>query len=659
MQSELKSLSKIFSESIFRIPDYQRGYSWQEKQLRDFWTDIEQLQPSQSHYTGVLTLEPVGADIYGRWDDDQWIIEAKNFVPLYVVDGQQRLTTAIVLLQAILEAAGQTDLNYTSPSEIRKKFIFESRDGGISRSYIFGYERDNPSYEFLKQSIFGEQSQNHSTSEETIYTRNLNAAKEFFADRLKDATTPQLESIYTKLTQNLLFNIFYIEPALDVFVTFETMNNRGKPLSHLELLKNRLIYLSTKVDLDTHDRDSLRRTINESWKTVYHFLGKGRARVLQDDVFLRTHFLTYFGPKLPREATQDEDTLGDFTVHRYLHEDYFKDYLLEDIFSPKRLRADAEQPLAVEDIFSYAMDIKSLVELYYRVSNPGESDFTAQTKVRLEQISRLGNYSGILLAITTVGEAITQESKNALLDSVERFLFLQKFRSYRFNETSLMQLALKLSMGEFQPEEVKRKLDSTCDAFLASPDFFDSLSKIGKDLGYYSWNPLRYFMFEYEQYLRTRSKASRSALDWADFSKEDFDTDHKTIEHIYPQTGTNPYWRDRFLKYPIRERNILKNSLGNLLPISKPKNSALGNKPFPDKKGSVTQHVGYAYGCLSEVEVAQESDWTAISIARRGLRMLDFMEKRWNIKIGTNEDKLKALGLGFVSTREGISIDSL
>jgi hypothetical protein len=56
MQSELKSLSKIFTETIFRIPDYQRSYSWETKQLKDFWTDIEQLKIGKSHYTGVLRM---------------------------------------------------------------------------------------------------------------------------------------------------------------------------------------------------------------------------------------------------------------------------------------------------------------------------------------------------------------------------------------------------------------------------------------------------------------------------------------------------------------------------------------------------------------------------------------------------------------------------
>jgi uncharacterized protein with ParB-like and HNH nuclease domain len=40
MQTDLISISKILSENIFRIPDYQRGYSWTEKHLKDFWIDI-------------------------------------------------------------------------------------------------------------------------------------------------------------------------------------------------------------------------------------------------------------------------------------------------------------------------------------------------------------------------------------------------------------------------------------------------------------------------------------------------------------------------------------------------------------------------------------------------------------------------------------------
>ena len=231
MQSELLSLSKIFSEAIFRIPDYQRGYAWQEKQIKDFWSDIQQLAEGKNHYTGVLTLEPVDDEFYKRWDDDLWIIQSKKYAPLYVVDGQQRLTTAVLLMHGILDKIADDDrLNFTSRADIRKKFIFESKDEGISRSYIFGYEKDNPSYEYLKREIFGETSEQHATLDDTIYTKNLRGAKKYFAELLAPMTIEEVEVIYTKLTQHLQFNIFYIEEELDVFVTFETMNNRGKLL---------------------------------------------------------------------------------------------------------------------------------------------------------------------------------------------------------------------------------------------------------------------------------------------------------------------------------------------------------------------------------------------------------------------------------------------
>jgi uncharacterized protein with ParB-like and HNH nuclease domain len=93
------------------------------------------------------------------------------------------------------------------------------------------------------------------------------------------------------------FNVYELEQELDVFVVFETTNNRGKPLSRLELLKNRLIYLSTLLPssaVKEEDRDALRRNINDAWKTVFEFLGREKDQALDDDDFLRAHWIMYF-----------------------------------------------------------------------------------------------------------------------------------------------------------------------------------------------------------------------------------------------------------------------------------------------------------------------------------------------------------------------------
>ncbi len=89
-------------------------------------------------------------------------------------------------------------------------------------------------------------------NEETIYTNNLDNAKLFFKNQIASANKSEIEDFYKRVTQNLLFNIFTISEEIDVCVAFETMNNRGRPLSYLELLKNRLIYLSLKLNESQH-----------------------------------------------------------------------------------------------------------------------------------------------------------------------------------------------------------------------------------------------------------------------------------------------------------------------------------------------------------------------------------------------------------------------
>lgn len=662
MQSELKSLSRIFSETIFRIPDYQRGYSWQLKHLKDFWSDIEQLSLGQSHYTGVLTLEPARPSDYQRWDDDIWIIESKRYSSLYIVDGQQRLTTAVILVQAIIERIQDDEmLNYTTKADIRRKYIFESKDGGISRSYIFGYEKDNPSYEFLKKSIFGESSINHSVDESTVYTANLLSAKDFFSQRLRDLSLIKVEEIFTKLTQHLQFNIFYIEPELDVFVTFETMNNRGKPLSHLELLKNRLIYLSTKFDTEKTEREHLRRAINESWMTVYHYLGKAATRRLTDDVFLRAHFLCYFGPTLPKKDVEEGDDERYLVASYVRRDEKYKDYLLEEVFTARRVVDTHKNKLSVHDIYSYAKDIKNAVKSYYEVTTPESSPWPDEQKILLSRINRLGFFDIFFFSVALMRKIKDAEGRERALLAAERAGFLYRMRPYFFssNGFDMEQDALRLLGGDRSPEEIARQLNALSDRFAASTDFTDALRGIGKNNGYYSWGAIRYFMYEYEQHLRKLSKTTRQLLHWEAYKAEGFDSDHKTIEHIYPQRATDPYWKTQFSEFSVIERNTLRNSLGNLLPASNGKNASLSNKSFEAKKGSTTNQVGYRYGCLSEIQVAHEQDWGAKEILRRGVALLSFMEERWSVALGDDAKKVELLGLTFVPKRLGIALDRL
>ena len=88
------------------MPDYQRGYAWEDEQLREFWEDLDLIEPGRRHYTGTVVLR----------DRSQSIQDEDREVPLEVfdvVDGQQRLTTCTLLLDRVydhLEALGDTDV---------------------------------------------------------------------------------------------------------------------------------------------------------------------------------------------------------------------------------------------------------------------------------------------------------------------------------------------------------------------------------------------------------------------------------------------------------------------------------------------------------------------------------------------------------------------
>jgi hypothetical protein len=666
MKTELFTVSKIFNECIFRIPDYQRGYSWLPVHLKDFWADIEQLADGKSHYTGVLTLEPVPAPVWSEWNDDRWIITSRRYAPYFVVDGQQRLTTISILLHCILSASNGADLNFTPIDIIRRKYIFDTKATDHVRSYMFGYEKDNPSYEYLKTRIFDETSDSYSTGEATIYTKNLKDAKVFFMDKVSNLNQEQLDNLFSKVTQQLVFNVYEISEEIDVSVAFETMNNRGKPLTTLELLKNRLIYLASQMTYtDNEGGLHLRRVINDAWKTVYHNLGKNENRPLPDDEFLRTHLAVYYQTNLTKELPSDPDeAMRAISIANKVVENP-STFLLAVLFARRRLTSTDHDGLPHLDpnlLHEYSSHLKKSVQIYFKLSTPEVDGYSDNEKVLLEQIGRLRGYGASPLVLALFHKEKKAANRVAVLAAHERYHFLLTLRygSQRLFQTKkLLNVEFaKFIRGKLTPQELITFYDNNVDARYKNENVADVLGEwIKNGLGYYGWRGINYFLFEYEISLRDQSKTGRNKIDWDVFCVEDYDSEYASVEHIYPQVARVHYWTERFKKFNATERRALKNSLGNLVALSKPKNSSLSNKSFPEKLERTQDTVGFRYGSYSENEVASYAEWTAENIVDRGIKMLTFLESRWNFPIGGTEAKIKALGLSFMLTKGYLSLN--
>ena len=431
--NELQSLSQIFQNKLFRIPDYQRGYAWQDSQLRDFWEDLINLQLERYHYTGLLSMKILNKkEAAALGNDDQWLLRS-GFKAYHIVDGQQRLTTFVILLNEIIEYVKKLPenkdkseeiiyLGYENLRDIRAKYICRKMPpDGLIITYMFGYENDNPSAEYLKYKVFGQKY--GGTIKETYYTKNLKYAKEFFAKEIHDFYAKKniegLSQIYQKLTLQLMFNIHEIEDDYDVFVAFETMNNRGKKLTNLELLKNRLIYLTTlynKDVLDEQNEVALREMINKAWKEVYYQLGRNENEPISDDEFLRAHWIMYFA-----YSRKKGDDYIKFLLRKFSHKSIFENVMAavqaepeaDDIIDPETEddEAEVEVPevasgefLQPKEIAEYVNSLNETAEYWYYTFYPEEcKELSQEEQLWLDRLNRIGiGYFRPIVAVSLI-----------------------------------------------------------------------------------------------------------------------------------------------------------------------------------------------------------------------------------------------------------------
>lgn len=638
--SKLLSLTEIFNEKFFRIPDFQRGYSWQDKQLEDFWEDLCNLSNDRLHYTGLLTVEPMPETNIA--DEDKWLC-TKGLKAYYLIDGQQRLTTSIILINEILGRIDDHEgINFAPKQSWINKFLYNSY-GDHYKSYVFGYEKDNPSDEFFKTKILNQESStSDKVPEQTLYTSNLQNAKEFFSIKLECLDNEKLSSLFQKLTSKFKFNFYEIDSDLDVFITFETMNNRGKALSNLELLKNRLIYLSTILSNNDQEKRLLRKDINETWKTIYEYLGKNKDKPLDDDDFLKNHWIMYF------------------QYHRREADSYAK-FLLNEHFTVRKI---ASSELNFGHIKKYIDSLNTSIKSWFFLFNPSYSQYSEETKEWIEKINRLGMGAFPPLLMASLNKDLEPQIAQ-LLQLVERFVFLVfrvTHRQSNIKNSYFYKLANDYFENNTTYEGVVKGIRNSIDG--KNQDNEGNTHYIGlfnlnyfltyisenydKGDGFYDWSGLRYFLFEYELYLQNIAKGNYK-VEWSDFSKR---KKEDTIEHIYPQTPKDNCWDKDFNNYGKTEKNFLLNSLGNLLLLSRSKNSELQNFCFDYKvkhKNTSGNEVGYFNGSYSEIDVSLNKEWTSKEIYDRGLKMLRFLEHRWEINIEEWDiSPQKLLGLDFI-----------
>lgn len=596
--NNILSVEELFSLRVFRVPDYQRGYAWETQQWEDFIDDLEFLSPGKDHYTGTVVLHQQNKNLRDE--------EGKSHTLFDIVDGQQRLTTVIILLSCISAAFDKT--NSTLAAGVRKSYVCFQ---GMNHQPTYKLQLNSDCHDYFVNSILA---QCPGPQGPTIAAHErLRSAQKYFEDYISRKSSdlnsefaPWLMSFYEKITQRLKLVHYAVGDSADVGVIFEVMNDRGRPLSELEKVKNYLLYLSTKLSVNS---EAFSQQVNDTWAKIFRqLMAAGLGTKDDEDRLLRSHWLMVYDYDR-KQWDGSKSIKRRFNLKNY---DEKHKLLLGELVKYVRSLCDS--------LTAYCDAMRPNAPSAFRIFDDSKRRALRKSGEELRRIKVTAPFLPLLIAC-----------RLRFADDAEQYLYLLKvcelyaFRVYRVAERRSNAGESKLFQLGNEVYADKSKFKQTVAEILARmehycPDrtfktFFDP----EQERNWYQWSGLKYFLYEYEESL-AGSKPVKITWDALDHSE-------KTIEHILPQTPDHKYWKERF---DAAERKKCMHDIGNLCLTED--NSVYLNKQFPDKKGKPGEGRCYANSNLFiERELAVFSDWTPNSVAKRRKALMDWYRTRWAV----------------------------
>lgn len=271
--TEAGLLSFLQKSPQFVIPIYQRSYSWTEKQCRQLWDDIVRAGKNDS-----IAVHFIGSIVY----IEQGLSQISLKAPLLVIDGQQRLTTVMLLIEALARVLGEDDepVDGFSSAKLREYYLTNRLEKGDRFFKLLLSQTDCAS---LKAII------KHTEQPKELslrVTQNFDLFSELLAG-IKDDLVP----ICRGLAKLVVVDIALSRDSDNPQLIFESMNSTGKELSQADLIRN-FILMGLEPELQTH-------LYEEYWRPMEQDFGQ-EAYSTQFDGFMR-HYLTVRTGDIPRE----------------------------------------------------------------------------------------------------------------------------------------------------------------------------------------------------------------------------------------------------------------------------------------------------------------------------------------------------------------------
>lgn len=505
-------LVELLSSRLFKIPQYQRAYSWESKQRKNLFDDI------RKSYLAKNDNDHFMATIVGL-RREEISIGTDEFQEVDIVDGQQRLTTLILLFKALAETLDRSNPDEKKTGEQIDEILVKqdktsplllqtNHDGS---EYFADYIRDGKETDYNKAKTLADRE----------ILRAIKECKTFVKEWQDGGNS--LIKLVAHLKNRLTFIFHEIHDEKLVYTVFEVLNSRGLAVSWFDRLKSML--MSIVFEAEGGNKDATIKEIHELWAGIYRIIGLRQG--------------------LSTEALRFAATLKS------------KD-------SPSR-------PLGEEDAVELLLEISErkpdrVIGVTKWVKSVTEAVEKLRANQRRNAVTKIVQARLVAVAVNLRSD-LTTEDKNKILRRWENVTFRiygmcgQDARKATGDYTQLAWQVVKKDLSVNDIMKGLSKIGSSRDEYKCN----EAVKKLQKSNRYSSWEEeLRYFFRRYEEFLMRQARQNFDNEHWEHIWEKSASA---SIEHILPQKTKKDYvhW------------------LGNLVILPPKLNSKLSAKQPKDK----------------------------------------------------------------------------
>jgi len=541
---------------IYRIPRFQRDYSWGNDEWEDLWADIRAMLETDgepSHYMGYLVLQS---------SDDKFFD---------VIDGQQRLTTISLVVLAVLkniqrliDAGDEAEANSRRLEQIRQTYVGYLDPVTLNARSKLTLNRNNDSYyqNYLVQ--LGHLPLHGLCASERLLRRAFEWFDKQVDHHLKTSKGEEgkrLAQLVENISDRLFFTVITVTDELNAYKVFETLNARGVRLSATDLLKN---YLFSILDRNGENGDSSDHDLHSLEGRWEHMVDKLQSERFPD--FLRVHWNSRHDFSRQSDLFKTirarvNDRRGVFTLLREMDEDL-----------------DSYLALSSPLVSEWPQDDKKLVEILrtFKVRQPFPLLLAAKRQFSATDFTGLLRSTMVIsLRYNIIGAFSTGEQER-----VYNFVAKQVAK----NDINTLASALQAMRSIYIDDRTFRAAFS---------------EKIIRTTDSRNKKVVRFILLALEKYLSGQVP--------------DFSSDTFNVEHILPQNA-----EDGWGGFSNEEASGLVYRLGNMTLMSMGDNRDIGNEEYASKRTvysqsgfEITRKIAREYSQWTPATIAARQDWMA------------------------------------------------